>query len=257
MPTKLKDYSPYFPLDESDYAGLPQLGLGDWLNWGAQKTSTEGPTPGPQFKFGKTGEFLSENAGGIGLGAGMAGSLIDMIDARDGETSVGASSLSGALKGAGAGMMFGPLGAIAGAGLGLVGGLISGRRRKEAEEEALAAKQEQQDLLDKYRKKVEFSGQYEQFMSDLEPSIQYAPTIAEYGGDLLGQYCRGGKLPRKRFGGPIEITGQSHSGAQGGVPTDAEGNPSVISGRPPVALTEDGEVTFYGYVFSDKLIYNG
>jgi hypothetical protein len=60
-----------------------------------------------------------------------------------------------------------------------------------------------------------------------------------------------------KSGGFINYTGQDHSGPIGGIPIDQMGNPSVITGAPTVALTEDGEVatTVDGkpYVFSKKL----
>ena len=265
MPTKLKEYSPYFPLDQSDYSSLPQLGLGDWLSWG-----TKGPREKKQWDKGagawgtklddagnavmtggKAGAFMSENAGAIGMGAGMAGSLLDIIDTRDGKTSMGMSGASGALKGAGMGMMFGPLGAIAGGAIGLATGLFTGKRKQEQEQEQLLALEEQEKL----RHNIEFAGQQEQFMSDLEPSIQYAPTMeAKYGGYLM---ANGGRLPGMNRGGPTTITGQTHAGPQGGIPTDAQGNASANSRMPAVALTEGGEVTFGGYVYSDKIIYYG
>jgi hypothetical protein len=72
------------------------------------------------------------------------------------------------------------------------------------------------------------------------------------------------KIKFKKFGGQLKNTfnrtpnivnykGQTHNGPDEGIPVDEEGNPSVVSGKEPIALTENGEVTWNGYVFSDKL----
>jgi hypothetical protein len=50
-----------------------------------------------------------------------------------------------------------------------------------------------------------------------------------------------------------EYNGQTHEGPEGGIPVDKNGNPSKVTGNKPVALTEDGEVNFDGYIFSDEL----
>lgn len=48
--------------------------------------------------------------------------------------------------------------------------------------------------------------------------------------------------------------GQTHDeSAIGGIPVDARGNPATTSKQSAVGLTEKGEVTWNGYVFSDKL----
>jgi hypothetical protein len=53
-----------------------------------------------------------------------------------------------------------------------------------------------------------------------------------------------------------EYDGQTHQGPTGGIPIDGLGRPTVVSGGKPVALTEDGEVSHNGYVFSDTLKSN-
>ena len=48
----------------------------------------------------------------------------------------------------------------------------------------------------------------------------------------------------------------NHSEGVGGIPVDAKGNPATVSNGSVVGLTEAGEVTWNGYVFSDKLKVN-
>jgi len=60
------------------------------------------------------------------------------------------------------------------------------------------------------------------------------------------------------FTGQPQITeytnGEKHGeSAVGGIPVDARGNPATTSKQSAVGLTEKGEVTWNGYVFSDKL----
>lgn len=47
--------------------------------------------------------------------------------------------------------------------------------------------------------------------------------------------------------------GNTHQQGVGGIPVDAKGNPATTSRGSAVGLTEKGEVTWNGYVFSDKL----
>lgn len=47
--------------------------------------------------------------------------------------------------------------------------------------------------------------------------------------------------------------GQTHEGPDEGIPVDQNGNPSAMTGRKPIALTEKGEVVYNGYVFSDSI----
>jgi len=45
----------------------------------------------------------------------------------------------------------------------------------------------------------------------------------------------------------------THKQGIGGVPVDAKGNPATTSKQSAIGLTEKGEVTWNGYVFSNKL----
>lgn len=47
--------------------------------------------------------------------------------------------------------------------------------------------------------------------------------------------------------------GNTHDEGVGGIPVDARGNPATTSKSSVVGLTEKGEVTWNGYVFSDKI----
>lgn len=68
----------------------------------------------------------------------------------------------------------------------------------------------------------------------------------------------GGAVPKsspsnlRGLGTPKVYSGQKHSGPNGGIPVDNNGNPTTLSGKQPVALTEDGEVSWNGYVFSNR-----
>jgi hypothetical protein len=81
-----------------------------------------------------------------------------------------------------------------------------------------------------------------QSMSQLPPPVAYTPT-----------FQTGGAIPQGGGGYHDYSAGQSHAGPDGGIPVDAQGQPSVMSGNPEVALTEKGEVTFNGFVYSDEL----
>ena len=90
---------------------------------------------------------------GVGVSAlgGMAGGVVDTInDDPLKKGSVAMSAGSGALKGVAAGAAFGPAGMIVGGVLGAAGGLIKGRKAKEAakeEEERLAEETKKANLL--------------------------------------------------------------------------------------------------------------
>lgn len=101
---------------------------------------------------GGAGGGIMGAMGGGGGGGGLANTVMDMGKQAFGKpdidtsgatrpekiTKPGATAASGALKGAQAGMAFGPWGAAAGAVIGGVTGFIGGSKAKKAEEEALA-----------------------------------------------------------------------------------------------------------------------
>jgi len=78
--------------------------------------------------------------------------------------------------------------------------------------------------------------------------------FTNYLSSFFGESNEDPQLGMKAEGGQInEYSGQSHQGPTGGIPVDSQGRPSVVSGQKPVALTEEGEVSYKGYIFSDKL----
>lgn len=67
--------------------------------------------------------------------------------------------------------------------------------------------------------------------------------------DVSNQIDPGKNPILRRYGG------QSHQGPDEGVEVDQQGNPSSLTGKAPVALTEKGEVNYNGYIFSDSIQY--
>lgn len=81
-------------------------------------------------------------------------------------------------------------------------------------------------------------------MGQLAPQQSYTPTF-KYGGQMKKKYNMGGQFE--------EYTGQEHTGPDEGIPIDKTGSPSTQTGGQAVALTEDGEVRWNDYVFSNEL----
>jgi len=132
----------------------------------------------------------------------------------------GAAAAQGALKGA----KFG----IAGALVGGVGGFFGAKKQETRMQEDLDEEQQLQISNTNRQNRL----------GSLQPQPSFMPVAAK--------------------GGFISYKGQSHDGDQGGIPVDQQGNPTFITNSEPVALTEDGEVTWFSpnegaYVFSDKL----
>jgi len=76
---------------------------------------------------------------------------------------------------------------------------------------------------------------------------QAAAKAAYAQGTLPGLYERanqGNNFQTLQHGGPIEYTGQSHQGPDGGIPVDDQGNPVVVTNREPIAKVERGERAF-------------
>jgi len=241
-----------FLMDE--FNNLPEYGNGDYLpqripSLGldtSMDTTSLADTTGVQAK----NELLSKNAG-AGLSAvpwasigNTAADLAspfftpDEINSKDYEVDIneGAAAGKGALKGAGTGAAIGSvipgIGTAVGAGVGaLVGGVGSffGAKKKE---NVMSEEMEEKfttDVANKNRGNR---------LTSLQPQPSYMPVAAK--------------------GGFISYKGQSHDGDRGGIPVDQQGNPTFITNSEPVALTEDGEVTWFSpdegaYVFSDKL----
>lgn len=83
----------------------------------------------PKYNQGAVGNFLNQYGKPLQQGAILAGSSIESLS----DTSAGAG-IGGALKGAGVGAAFGPIGAVGGAILGGVTGLVGMNKQKEEEE---------------------------------------------------------------------------------------------------------------------------
>lgn len=156
---------------------------------------------------------------------------------------------SGLLKGAGALASAIPIiGSIAGPVLKGIGGVVgSVQANKVAQgqadadqlalDEQVAAQEEQQALADRQTR---------------------ASNIVDQGQASYGATFENGGPIGQGFTGQPQITeytnGQKHGeSAVGGIPVDARGNPATTSRQSAVGLTEKGEVTWNGYVFSDKL----
>jgi hypothetical protein len=84
----------------------------------------------------------------------------------------------------------------------------------------------------------------------------YSEVATNNYSNLINQQLRfafGGKLGAGN--NIVDYKGATHG--EGGIEVDSTGTPSVVSGKKGVAETEDKEFSFNGYVFSDKLKYNG
>lgn len=160
------------------------------------------------------------------------------------EHGMGGSIAGGAASGAATGMALGPWAAAAGAVIGGVGGWLKGRK----ENEALDAEQElidEQELAQK--EKTQFADRQTRFSNIVDDNQTFYGATFENGG-----------LIEQGFVGQPQIIDYSNGEKHGespinGIPVDARGNPATTSKSSAVGLTEKGEVTWNGYVFSDKL----
>ena len=126
--------------------------------------------------------------------------------------------------GASIGSAFGPIGMGIGAGVGTIYGAITGSK---AEDDA--------------KKRMQ-----------MERALQTAaanPVTAKEG--YTTNYVVGG--PMQQVGTPVINENINNGNPTDSIPTDQAGNPSIMSGQPPVANTDDGEVIWNGFVFSKKL----
>ena len=170
----------------------------------------------PEYGFGS---WLKENAGGLLKGAG---SLVKLIP--------------------GIGTIAGPILDVAGS---AVGGL---QANKQAKLEAV----EQQKLIDEKKAadaKQQLSMENAVRSQNLfagDKDINYGETFA-FGGELMEQSTMQPQITE------YSKKADLHSEGIGGVPVDVRGNPTSVSKTSAVGLTEGGEVTWNGYVFSNKL----
>ena len=153
---------------------------------------------------------------------------------------------AGLLKGAGSLVSMIPgIGTIAGPILSTAGTVIGKRQGDKA---ALGAEQEALDAQ-------AAASAEEQRVADL--GTRRTNIVDDKQVNYGGTFENGGQLGQGMMGQPqiTEYTnGQKHGeSAVGGIPVDAKGNPSTTSKSSAVGLTEKGEVTWNGYVFSDKI----
>jgi hypothetical protein len=71
---------------------------------------------------------------------------------------------------------------------------------------------------------------------------------------MNSQYEQGGQMDVYPYSKNIvEYKGATHG--EGGIKVDSNGNPTAKTGRPAVAETEDKEINWNNYIFSNKLVY--
>lgn len=173
----------------------------------------------PEYGFGS---WLGDNAGKILKGVGGVVSVIP-----------------------GFGQIAGPI--LIGAGY-ATDAIVGHVRKKRAEEELVEAQGREEAAAQKRETTSALASQF-----DPTKNIDYGATFETYqmGGGLMEQSQSQGSMMN-----PIIAdyrNGQTHDGPQQGIPVDVKGNPSTVSRQSAVGLTERGEVTWNGYVFSDKL----
>lgn len=152
----------------------------------------------------------------------------------------GAGALASAIPGVGA--VAGPLLNIAGAAIG----------KKQADAEMLALRKEeiaaQKAFDEEQRKTLEKQTRTQNLFGDNQ-NINYGGTFAAYGGDLFMSGNNNNVPNIVEYSKKADL----HSEGIGGVPVDVRGNPITTSKTSAVAMTEGGEVTWNGYVFSNRL----
>ena len=143
------------------------------------------------------GEGFSGTAAGQGIGmfGAAAGQFIAAEDQRDGNMSTGGALASGALKGASMGAALGPLGMLAGAGIGMVGGMM---QRDTFNDEARQA-EEQERKAELARERAERQAELAAMDGILEQHPVKGTTDARFakGGNTkyLKTYGIGGDTP--------------------------------------------------------------
>ena len=200
--------------------GEEDIGVEEWMTTPFEATELPEQGEGLYNEFGGYlpefgfGSWLGDNAGGILQGAGDAVSAIPVI-----------------------GTIAGPILNMAGK---VTDALVSKKRAGEAEK-ALAIKE---------RVEATKEGFEQQLGAANQPQYE---AVAQFGGNLMDQ-GKGFPSPNQN---PVIVgyngNSNTHQQGVGGVPVDSKGNPSTVSRQSAVGLTESGEVTWNGYVFSDKL----
>ena len=171
------------------------------------------------------------------------------------------NNAGGILKGAGniAKPLWPPIGTIVGGVLDIAGAAVDGvKANKQAQSEAdlqaqeLAQEQkrlnEEADAQKQANYRADLGNRRSSFLQANE-AITYG-GVAALGGDMNG-------MLDTSVGNPMinEYSNKAYKHGEGpnGVPVDNKGNPSATSKQSAVGLTEGGEVTWNGYVFSDQI----
>jgi hypothetical protein len=144
---------------------------------------------------------------------------------------------AGLLKGAGSLVSMIPgIGQIAGPVLSTAGSVIGGIQQKNAQQDAAQAQVEAAEAAEAEKQRVMNLDTRRKNIVD-QNQMSYAPTFGLGGNLMINDYTNG----------------NTHQEGVGGIPVDARGNPATTSRSSVVGLTEKGEVTWNGYVFSDKI----
>lgn len=147
------------------------------------------------------------------------------------------------------------IGPIAGPALSIAGSVIGGiqenkQKQKLANEEQARLDEQARDQ-ENLLAQQDFDARQANFSQGLQVR-NYGTSIAKFGGTM------GGMLDTP-VGDPMitEYSNKAYKHGEGpnGVPVDSKGNPSATSKQSAVGLTEGGEVTWNGYVFSNRLEY--
>jgi hypothetical protein len=171
--------------------------------------------PLPEYGFGS---WLKENAGGLLKGASSLVSAIPVV------------------------------GQIAAPVLNIAGSAIQSKQAANAQD---AQNRHQQALLDEQaaaQAEIQAEQDRQTRLENIidKDQIDYGPSFMELGGQIgMGM-----------MGDPqiVDYTnGSTHQEGVGGIPVDIKGNPATTSRSSAVGMTERGEVTWNGYVFSNKL----
>jgi len=149
----------------------------------------------------------------------------------------GAAAGKGALKGVAAGATLGSVVPVLGT---VVGGIIGGIAGGVGGFFGASNKQRRMNSLNTTRlAKNQFNKDVNNRLSTMQPQQSYMP-VAKQGGFTV-------------------YKGESHSGPNGGIFTDEQGNPTGLSNNQPIALTENNEVARFNpdtnstYIYSDSL----
>lgn len=197
-------------------------------------------TGGDMGSMAKNMQGLTGGTGpGPGAIAGLVTSFVDALDTPNqyGRQSTGTNLLKGAVSGAAAGSALGPIGMAAGAGIGLVSGLVTANKQKRVE---ATAKATEASLARNYQL-AQYSARAagDPYLTSGKPQEQYFSKGGSLKTEFMRYKAQGGSLS-KLSADSVEVKGPSH--AQGGVQLpEAQ------------AEVEGGETIKGDYVMSKKL----